>query len=109
MPGALLPQLSLNAAKVDEYVAQHGWWGDLLLKLGFFEVYATPWFAAIYLLLFVSLVGCLLPRTWEYFKQMRAKPVLTPGCRGRILFRASASCSAPAPPICSATRTSIAR
>ncbi|WP_086667974.1 cytochrome c biogenesis protein ResB [Lentzea kentuckyensis] len=78
MPGALLPQLSLNAAKVDEYVAQHGWWGDLLLKLGFFEVYATPWFAAIYLLLFVSLVGCLLPRTWEYFKQMRARPVLTP-------------------------------
>ena len=84
MPGALLPQLSLNAAKVDEYVAQHGWWGDLLLKLGFFEVYATPWFAAIYLLLFVSLIGCLLPRTFEYFKQMRAKPVLTPRNLGRM-------------------------
>jgi cytochrome c biogenesis protein len=78
MPGALLPQLSLNAAKVDEYVREHGWWGELLQKLGFFEVYATPWFAAIYLLLFTSLVGCLLPRTVEYFKQMRAKPVLTP-------------------------------
>ena len=78
MPGALLPQLSLNAHKVDDYVAEHGWWGELLAKLGFFEVYATSWFAAIYLLLFVSLVGCLLPRTWEYFKQMRAKPVLTP-------------------------------
>ena len=30
---------------------------------GFFEVYASPWFAAIYLLLFVSLIGCVLPRT----------------------------------------------
>lgn len=90
MPGALLPQLSLNAAKVDEYVAQRGWWGQLLLKLGFFEVYATPWFAAIYLLLFTSLVGCLLPRTWEYFKQMRAKPVLTPRNLSRMPHHAQA-------------------
>ncbi|MGW6935487.1 cytochrome c biogenesis protein ResB [Lentzea sp. NPDC054927] len=90
MPGALLPQLSLNAAKVDEYIARHGWWGDVLLKLGFFEVYATPWFAAIYLLLFVSLVGCLLPRTWEYFKQMRAKPVLTPRNLSRMPHHAQA-------------------
>lgn len=90
MPGALLPQLSLNAAKVDEYVAQRGWWGQLLLKLGFFEVYATPWFAAIYLLLFTSLVGCLLPRTFEYFKQMRAKPVLTPRNLSRMPHHAQA-------------------
>ena len=26
-------------------------------------MYASPWFAAIYLLLFVSLIGCVLPRT----------------------------------------------
>ncbi|TWP47860.1 cytochrome c biogenesis protein ResB [Lentzea tibetensis] len=90
MPGALLPQLSLNAQKVDEYVAQHGWWGRFLLKLGFFEVYATPWFAAIYLLLFVSLCGCLLPRTWEYFKQARAKPVLTPRNLSRLPHHAQA-------------------
>src|SRR5690348_5130030 len=90
MPGALLPQLSLNAAKVDDYVAQHGWWGQFLLKLGFFQVYSTPWFAAIYLLLFTSLVGCLLPRTWEYFKQMRARPVLTPRNLSRMPHHAQA-------------------
>ncbi|MBP2339507.1 cytochrome c biogenesis protein [Saccharothrix coeruleofusca] len=78
LPGALLPQRSLNQQKVVEYIEEHGWWGRLLNRLQFFDVYASTWFAAIYVLLFVSLVGCLLPRTWEYAKQMRAKPVLTP-------------------------------
>ncbi|WP_199441645.1 cytochrome c biogenesis protein ResB [Umezawaea beigongshangensis] len=78
MPGALLPQRSLNPAKTEEYVAEHGWWGRLLDRMQFFDVYGSVWFSAVYVLLFVSLVGCLLPRTWEYFAQMRAKPVLAP-------------------------------
>ncbi|MQA60793.1 MAG: cytochrome C biogenesis protein ResB, partial [Actinophytocola sp.] len=75
MPGAMLPQRSLNAPKVDEYIAENGWWGTLLDQLGFFAVYGSVWFSAIYLLLMVSLVGCLLPRSLEYVKSMRAKPV----------------------------------
>jgi cytochrome c biogenesis protein len=78
LPGALLPQEPLNPGNVSTYLAQHGWWGKLLQKLGFFNVYASVWFAAIYVLLFVSLVGCLLPRAYEYTKQLTAKPVLTP-------------------------------
>jgi cytochrome c biogenesis protein len=78
LPGALLPQRSLNSGKVDEFIASNGWWGRLLERLGFFAVYGSVWFSAIYLLLFVSLVGCLLPRTLEYLKSLRAKPVLTP-------------------------------
>jgi cytochrome c biogenesis protein len=78
MPGALLPQRSLNANKVGDYIAEHGWWGELLNRLQFFDVYASVWFSAIYLLLMISLVGCLLPRTVEYFKALSAKPVLTP-------------------------------
>jgi cytochrome c biogenesis protein len=78
MPGALLPQRSLNANKVGDYIAEHGWWGRLLNRLQFFDVYASVWFSAIYLLLMISLVGCLLPRTFEYFKALKAKPVLTP-------------------------------
>src|SRR3954453_22658085 len=65
MPGALLPQRSLNSLKVDDYITQHGWWGRLLNRLEFFDVYASVWFSAVYLLLFVSLVGCLLPRLYE--------------------------------------------
>ncbi len=78
MPGALLPQRPLNPPLVDQYISAHGWWGQLLDKLQFFNVYGSVWFAAIYVLLFVSLVGCLLPRSVDYFRQATAKPVLTP-------------------------------
>jgi cytochrome c biogenesis protein len=78
MPGALLPQWSLNSNKVEDYIAQHGWWGRLLNDLQFYEVYGSVWFSAVYLLLFISLVGCLLPRLLDYLKAVRAKPVLTP-------------------------------
>jgi cytochrome c biogenesis protein len=78
LPGALLPQRSLNSGKVDEFIASNGWWGRLLARCEFFNVYGSVWFSAVYLLLFVSLVGCLTPRTFEYVKSLRAKPVLTP-------------------------------
>jgi cytochrome c biogenesis protein len=84
MPGALLPQRDLNAAKVDDFIVANGWWGTTLDTLGFFDVYASVWFSAIYVLLFVSLVGCLTPRTFEYVKSLRAKPVLTPRNLSRL-------------------------
>jgi cytochrome c biogenesis protein len=84
MPGALLPQRSLNSGKVDEFIAGNGWWGRLLDRLEFFEVYGSVWFSAVYLLLFVSLVGCLTPRTLEYAKSLRARPVLTPRNLARL-------------------------
>lgn len=78
LPGALLPQWSLNTAKTALYIADHPTLGPWLNRLGFFEVFASPWYAAIYLLLFTSLVGCVLPRTWEFVGQLRADPVATP-------------------------------
>ncbi len=78
LPGALLPQWSLNTSKTAQYIVDHGSWGELLNHLGFFEVFGSPWYAAIYLLLFTSLVGCLLPRTWDFVGQIRMKPVSTP-------------------------------
>ncbi|HEY8371927.1 MAG TPA: cytochrome c biogenesis protein ResB [Pseudonocardiaceae bacterium] len=84
LPGALLPQYSLNAGKVSEYKAEHPTLGPLLDRLGFFDVYAAPWFAAIYLLLFVSLIGCLVPRTAEYVRQLRGRPSLVPRNLSRL-------------------------
>ncbi|OLT48811.1 cytochrome C biogenesis protein ResB [Saccharomonospora sp. CUA-673] len=78
LPGALLPQRNLNENNVNEYISEHGWWGRLLDDLGFFDVYSSVWFSAIYLLLMVSIIGCLVPRTRDYLRGMRAKPVLTP-------------------------------
>ncbi|WP_028934803.1 cytochrome c biogenesis protein ResB [Pseudonocardia spinosispora] len=84
MPGALLPQHPINEAKVAEYLEQHPTIGPPLEKLGFFDVFASPWFAAIYLLLFVSLIGCLTPRSIEYAKACRARPVVTPRNLARL-------------------------
>jgi len=78
LPGALLPQWALNTSKTAQYIIDHGSWGLLLNKLGFFAVFGSPWYSAIYLLLFISLIGCLLPRTWDFVGQIRMQPVTTP-------------------------------
>jgi cytochrome c biogenesis protein len=90
MPGALLPQRSLNEPKVEQYILDHGWWGRLLDRFQFYTVYSSVWFSAIYVLLFVSLVGCLLPRSVEYARQAMAKPVVTPRNLARLPHHAQA-------------------
>ncbi|HVL83692.1 MAG TPA: cytochrome c biogenesis protein ResB [Pseudonocardia sp.] len=84
LPGALLPQRSLNRALVDAYYADHPRLAPLLDRAGFFDVFAAPWFAAIYLLLMVSLVGCLLPRALEHGRGLRAAPVAVPRNLARL-------------------------
>ncbi|MCP2261737.1 cytochrome c biogenesis protein [Streptoalloteichus tenebrarius] len=94
LPGVLLPQYSLNSAKVAEYKAQHDVVGPWLDKLGFFNVFAAPWFAAVYLMLFVSLIGCIAPRTVEFAQQLRAEPSLTPRRLTRMPHHARAEVDA---------------
>ena len=84
IPGALLPQRSLNEAKVAEYIAEHPTIGPWLDRLGAFEVFSSFWFTAIYVLLFVSLVGCLTPRLIEHARSLRATPVPAPRNLGRL-------------------------
>jgi cytochrome c biogenesis protein len=91
LPGALLPQYSLNPERVRTYQAQHPVLAPVLDRLGAFEVFASPWFAAIYLLLFVSLVGCVLPRSVEYVRQLRRTPVATPRNLARLPHHARAT------------------
>ena len=78
IPGALVPQRSLNAGKVDEYLAEHTLIGPWLDRLQMFDVFSSFWFTAIYALLFISLVGCLTPRLAEHVRNMRAMPVAAP-------------------------------
>ncbi len=107
LPGALLPQRSLNAPKVDEYIAANGWWGRTLDQLGFYDVYASVWFSAIYLLLFISLVGCLVPRSFDYVKSLRAKPVLTPRNLSRLPHHQDATVDASVEEVMATTRAEL--
>ncbi len=84
LPGALLPQWTLNRSKTAQYMLDHPAAGAWLDRLGFFAVFSSPWYAAIYLLLFTSLVGCLLPRTADLVRQMRMPPVVTPRNPARL-------------------------
>jgi cytochrome c biogenesis protein len=89
LPGALLPQRMLNEQRVSQYLTDHPTVGPLLDKTGFFDVFSSPWFAAIYLLLTVSLIGCIAPRTVEYARACRARPVRTPSNLSRLPHHAS--------------------
>lgn len=84
IPGAMLPQRSLNAGKVDEYLAEHPTVGPWLDRLQAFDVFSSFWFTSIYVLLFISLVGCLTPRMVEHVKSLRAVPVAAPRNLGRL-------------------------
>lgn len=78
LPGSVFPQRSIDAVRTADWIARHETAGPILDRLGFFEVYASPWFAAIYLLLFVSLVGCVLPRSKVHWRAMRSQPPRAP-------------------------------
>ncbi|WJZ01571.1 Cytochrome c biogenesis protein CcsB [Corynebacterium freiburgense] len=78
IPGALLPQRSLNESKVIEYIANNGKTAEIYDKLQLFDVFSSSWFTAIYVLLFISLIGCILPRSWEHYKAMQTPPVRGP-------------------------------
>ena len=84
IPGALLPQRNLNEAKVAEYIAVHPTIGPWLDRLQAFDVFSSFWFTAIYVLLFISLVGCLSPRLLEHFRSLRAAPVAAPRNLSRL-------------------------
>src|SRR3546814_10191297 len=62
LPGAMLPQRNLNVQKVSQYIAAQPTLGPLFDKLELFDVFSSFWFTAIYVLLFLSLIGCLVPR-----------------------------------------------
>lgn len=78
IPGALLPQRSLNESNVIEYIENNGKLAEFYDKIQLFDVFSSTWFTAIYVLLLISLVGCILPRSWEHYKAMRAPVVRAP-------------------------------
>ena len=84
IPGSIFPQRSADPNGVVQWKADNPDWYDLVDKLQLFGVYSSAWFSAIYLLLFVSLIGCILPRTKHHLKALRQRPPRTPARLNRL-------------------------
>jgi cytochrome c biogenesis protein len=84
IPGSVLPQQGTDAGAVQQYYISHPGLAPWLNHLGLFNVFASPWFAAIYLLLFVSLVGCVVPRTFRLVGAARTPPPRAPRNLARL-------------------------
>jgi len=78
VPGTILPQRGNDPIAVRTWIEDAPTTGPILDRLGFFEVYSSPWFAAVYLLLFISLIGCVIPRARLHWQAMRAAPPPAP-------------------------------
>ncbi|HBF83266.1 MAG TPA: cytochrome C biogenesis protein [Streptomyces sp.] len=74
IPGSLIPQNSVDELKVQTFKDAHTTVSPVYEKLQFFDVYSSVWFSAIYILLFVSLIGCIVPRTGQFVGQLRGRP-----------------------------------
>ncbi|HLN79076.1 MAG TPA: cytochrome c biogenesis protein ResB [Nocardioidaceae bacterium] len=84
VPGSIIPQQRIDAMAVSRWQDQHPHLTPVYEKLGLFSVYNSVWFSAIYILLMISLVGCILPRTRIYWRAMRARPPKAPRNLSRL-------------------------
>lgn len=84
VPGSVLPQQGIDPAAVDKYYAAHPALAPLLARLSLFNVFGAPWFAAIYLLLFASLAGCVIPRVVRLARSARRPPPAAPRRLSRL-------------------------
>ncbi|MFJ7274754.1 cytochrome c biogenesis protein ResB [Kitasatospora sp. NPDC098663] len=80
IPGSLIPQYQNGQGllKVEAWKTHHTTVAPIYEKLQLFDVYSSVWFSAIYILLFVSLAGCIVPRTWQFVGVLRAQPPTAP-------------------------------
>jgi cytochrome c biogenesis protein len=89
VPGSVLPQQGSDPSAVQQYYVSHPWLAPWMNRIGLFNVFASPWFAAIYLLLFASLVGCVVPRTFRLVGSARTPPPRAPRNLARLPHSAS--------------------
>lgn len=95
IPGALLPQRSLNETNVNEYLENNGQIAQIYDWLQLFDVFQSDWFAAIVVLLLISLVGCIVPRSWDHYKAYTTPPTRAPKYLHRLQMHESGSIDKP--------------
>jgi cytochrome c biogenesis protein len=96
IPGSVIPQSGVDSLKTSQWQEAHPSLTPIYDRLGLFAVYSSPWFSAIYLLLMVSLVGCIVPRLGVYWRGLRAAPPAAPRRLSRLPAHASYRTAEPA-------------
>lgn len=84
IPGSLFPQRSADPNGVVQWRRNNPEAFPLADSLGLFDVYISPWFSAIHLLLFLSLIGCVIPRAKHHYVALRSRPPRTPSRLSRL-------------------------
>ena len=105
VPGSLVPQRTSDPNGVVQYFENNPSLAPVLDSVQAFDVYSSVWFSSIYILLFVSLVGCVIPRTAHHLKALRSMPPTTPA----RLERLESFSSVDAPGVTTADAISSAR
>ena len=87
IPGSLVPQRSSDPNGVSAILSNDPDLYRFYDSLQLFTVFTSVWFSAIYLLLFISLIGCLIPRTTHHLGAVLAKPTSPPSSWNRLPVR----------------------
>ncbi|CAN7396091.1 cytochrome c biogenesis protein ResB [Microbacterium sp. LjRoot45] len=95
VPGSIVPQRTADPNGVTQWRTDNPDLYPVLDKLQLFDVYTSAWFSAIYILLFISLIGCVIPRTRHHWNAMKARPPRTPVRLSRLDDHAEATVALP--------------
>jgi cytochrome c biogenesis protein len=84
IPGSVIPQEDIDSLAVSQWRDDHPRLAPVWDRLELFDVYGSAWFSAIYILLMISLVGCIVPRLFVYARAVRARPPRAPRHLSRL-------------------------
>lgn len=89
IPGSLVPQRSSDPNGVIVFRDANPELFQFYESIQLFDTFTSVWFSSIYLLLFISLIGCIVPRTLYHWRILRAEPAAEPASWVRLPFRRS--------------------
>lgn len=109
VPGSVLPQRGVSPIRVQQFLAAHRRLGPFLDRLDGFDVFAAPWFAAVYALLMISLIGYLVPRIRLHARAAVRRPPTAPRHPSRLSTGTSWVCDLPVEVVLAQARTVLRR
>lgn len=84
IPGSYFPQRGTNPILVEQWITDYPRMGPIFDSVGLFDVFGSPWYSAVYILLFISLIGCVVPRLGVHYRAMRSQPPSAPKNLSRL-------------------------